>query len=379
VEMHRTLERDRQGSVKILPVILRECDWRNAPFGDILAVPTDGKPIEDFSRRDKAYMEVVKVIRKAIVDQSHPILPSSNIAPDSATLVQQLRAQQSEKIKHNYGKIRLLNGKNIDVDRIYVDVYILERLSKSRMNTIDGMLRGFDPMQDRLAMSPRKDRKPGFEVANSSDKLMVLGKPGGGKSTFLCNLAIACCNGEFQGNRIPVLLELKEIRNFDQCDLVRLVQEELELIDESQYKQILNHGNILLLLDGLDEVSEHLRQTVQNNIQWFCKTYFKSYVVLTCRTQTVEHILESFDCIEVADFTSEQIEQFAQNWFMALAKSPEDGTVQAKDFISKLMKPEHRQTAELAITPMLGDFRQKRHPSNRSDENVPFWQKRISL
>jgi len=149
------------------------------------------------------------------------------------------------------------------------------------------------------------------------------------------------------------LLELKEIRNFDQCDLVRLVQEELELIDESQYKQILNHGNILLLLDGLDEVSEHLRQTVQNNIQWFCKTYFKSYVVLTCRTQTVEHILESFDCIEVADFTSEQIEQFAQNWFMALAKSPEDGTVQAKDFISKLMKPEHRQTAELAITPML--------------------------
>ena len=27
----------------------------------------------------------------------------------------------------------------------------------------------------------------------------------------------------------------------------------------------------------------------------------------------------------------------------------------------------------------LGDFRQKRHPSNRSDENVPFWQKRISL
>jgi len=27
----------------------------------------------------------------------------------------------------------------------------------------------------------------------------------------------------------------------------------------------------------------------------------------------------------------------------------------------------------------LGGFRQKRHPSNRSDENVPFWQKRISL
>jgi len=76
VEMPKTLERDRQGSVKILPVILRECDWRNAPFGDILAVPTDGKPIEDFSRRDKAYMEVVKVIRGAIAKQVQLISPT---------------------------------------------------------------------------------------------------------------------------------------------------------------------------------------------------------------------------------------------------------------------------------------------------------------
>jgi len=76
VEMHRTLERDRQGSVKILPVILRECDWRNAPFGDILAVPTDGRPIEDFSSRDKAYMEVVKMIRGAIARQVQSISPT---------------------------------------------------------------------------------------------------------------------------------------------------------------------------------------------------------------------------------------------------------------------------------------------------------------
>jgi TIR domain len=66
IEMPRTLERDRQGSVKILPVILRQCDWRNAPFGDISAMPRDGKSIESFSSHDDAYMEVVAEIRKAI-------------------------------------------------------------------------------------------------------------------------------------------------------------------------------------------------------------------------------------------------------------------------------------------------------------------------
>jgi len=44
---------------------------------------------------------------------------------------------------------------------------------------------------------------------------------------------------------------------------------------------------------------------------------------------------------------------------------------------------EYRNGADHSIARVqsekLGDFRQKRHPLNRSDENVPFWQKRISL
>jgi predicted NACHT family NTPase len=75
--------------------------------------------------------------------------------------------------------------------------------------------------------------------------------------------------------------------------------------------------------------------------------------------------------VEVADFSPEQVEQFAQNWFRALSETPEQGAEQATDFISKLKQPEHQQTAELAITPVLlslacwvfqdqGDFPQER-------------------
>jgi predicted NACHT family NTPase len=294
----------------------------------------------------------------------------TEISPLTA-LVQQLRSHQSENIQKNYGKIRLLNRKQIDVDRLYVDVYILERLSSSRSNSMSNMLSAFDVERDRLAMGFRLKRSPGFQVANEQERLMVLGKPGSGKSTFLRHLAIACCKGDFQSDRIPVLIELRSISDFSQFDLVKLIQEEIDLLDEAQVQKLLKVGSLLLLLDGLDEVSDQFRFVVQRNIQLFCNKHFKNRVVLSCRTQTVEHLPPNFDCVEIADFNPEQVDQFAHNWFSALSETLEQGVAQAADFIGKLKRAEHQQTAELAITPVLlslacwvfqdqGDFPQER-------------------
>jgi len=294
----------------------------------------------------------------------------TEISPLDA-LVQQLRSHQSEKIQHLYGKIRLLNRKQIDIDSLYVDVYILERLSSSRSNSMSNMLSAFDVERDRLAMGSRQKRSPGFQVANEQERLMVLGKPGAGKSTFLRHLAIACCTGDFQSDRIPVLIELRSISDFSQFDLVKRIQEEIDLSDESQLQQLLKAGSLLLLLDGLDEVTDQFRSLVQRNIQQFCNKHFKNRVVLSCRTQTVEHLPPNFDCVEIADFNPEQVDQFAHNWFNALSETPEQGVEQSADFIGKLKRLEHQQTAELAITPVLlslacwvfqdqGDFPQER-------------------
>jgi hypothetical protein len=43
-EMVRAIERHEAGLTTVIPVILRPCDWRDAPFGGLLAVPKDGKP-----------------------------------------------------------------------------------------------------------------------------------------------------------------------------------------------------------------------------------------------------------------------------------------------------------------------------------------------
>lgn len=65
-EMGKAIERHKRGEATIIPVIARTCDWLESPLGQIVALPTDGKPIASFEDRDEAYMQVVSGIKDAI-------------------------------------------------------------------------------------------------------------------------------------------------------------------------------------------------------------------------------------------------------------------------------------------------------------------------
>ncbi|QQM32365.1 toll/interleukin-1 receptor domain-containing protein [Martelella lutilitoris] len=66
IEMKRALERHHERTSRVIPVILRHCDWQNAPFAKLLAAPTDGKPIKSWADIDEAYTDVVGHIRRAL-------------------------------------------------------------------------------------------------------------------------------------------------------------------------------------------------------------------------------------------------------------------------------------------------------------------------
>ena len=69
-EMKRTLDRHRDGTVKLIPVILRPCDWKQTELGGIVAAPKDGIPITDWENFDKAFLDVAQSIRHAITEVS---------------------------------------------------------------------------------------------------------------------------------------------------------------------------------------------------------------------------------------------------------------------------------------------------------------------
>jgi inactive STAND/TIR domain len=69
VEIKEAMKRDENGQTRVIPIILRSVVWENTPFSKLQALPDWGKPINDMAyweNRDKAFVEVVKGIARAI-------------------------------------------------------------------------------------------------------------------------------------------------------------------------------------------------------------------------------------------------------------------------------------------------------------------------
>lgn len=95
VEMTFALERHQQGEARVIPVIFHPCEWQQAPFGHLLATPTDGKPISKFPNQHDAFLEVTQAIRKAVASlprETTPPLPrlskGKGVSPDSSGPIQ---------------------------------------------------------------------------------------------------------------------------------------------------------------------------------------------------------------------------------------------------------------------------------------------------
>lgn len=86
VEMKRALERHDRGEVRVIPVILRPCDWKGAPFGGLMAVPGDAKPIIKHATLDDGFLEVAQAIRR-VADAAHTQPPVAEPAEPATARV----------------------------------------------------------------------------------------------------------------------------------------------------------------------------------------------------------------------------------------------------------------------------------------------------
>ncbi len=87
--MQQALERHDCGDAIVIPVILRPCDWQNAPFGKLMAVPTDGKPVTKHASLDDGFLEVAQAVRQAAESciDSIPQTSSGAVAHSKATTI----------------------------------------------------------------------------------------------------------------------------------------------------------------------------------------------------------------------------------------------------------------------------------------------------
>ncbi len=68
IETTRALERHILGEARVIPIIIRPCDWTPSPFAELQALPRDGKPVTTWRNRDQAWLDVARGLRAAITD-----------------------------------------------------------------------------------------------------------------------------------------------------------------------------------------------------------------------------------------------------------------------------------------------------------------------
>jgi hypothetical protein len=269
-----------------------------------------------------------------------------------------LGMREPVKLESVYTAVQFLND---DAIRDFVSIQDLEEVYRQ------GKGRKFD--------SQDSQKQLGIEVANKKQYLMVLGGPGAGKSTFLRKMGLEALKVKkvgFKHSCIPVFIELKRFTS-SEINIEKFIIEEFRIcgfpVPEKFTAKALEQGELLILLDGLDEVpSQNLNETI-SQIQNFVDTYHQNRFIASCRTAAYRGNFRRFSDVAMADFDDEQIQQFINNWF----HGEDDQQAKTGEKCWELLeKPENQAAKELAHTPLLLTFlclvydRSQNFPNNRS-------------
>jgi hypothetical protein len=66
IELKRALERDKEGTIRVVPIILRPTDLEGTEISELQALPKGGKAISKWEEPDEAYVDVVRGLRKVV-------------------------------------------------------------------------------------------------------------------------------------------------------------------------------------------------------------------------------------------------------------------------------------------------------------------------
>ena len=205
--------------------------------------------------------------------------------------------------------------------------------------------------------------------------VVILGDPGSGKTTHVKRLLLWCLRKGpetigLPANMLPVFLPLRDLRDLDR-GLEAFIQDQLHSPHLNTSKgfgeRLLQRGNLLFLLDGLDEVAElSQREGVAGWIGEALKSHSSCRFVVTSRFAGYSpsvRLSEDFLEMHIRPLDAEQVERFVHTWYRIVEKGLARDRDQAESIawekaerlVKRLREPEFRalEVFELTRNPLL--------------------------
>ncbi|MGD1856649.1 MAG: NACHT domain-containing protein [Leptolyngbyaceae cyanobacterium] len=267
-------------------------------------------------------------------------------------------AQQRTRglINARCGQIQILDmNKPIEVADIFTEVKITDKISSKRRIKLQELVEKYEQLEQKnnfkftIARLFEGDKISGVELIGNEPRLMILGRPGAGKTTFLRYIATFTNRSKILSGHFPVFISLKDFQDQDsRISLKSHIENELSLceINREIFDRLLKASRVIFLFDGLDEVQKEHFNRVVRQIKELSQTFSKNRFIITCRLAASEYTFENFLEVEVCEFTKQQITIFVSNWFKANHVQKK-----TKKFIKHLKND--KEIRELATNPLL--------------------------
>lgn len=258
-------------------------------------------------------------------------------------------AKYCERVQDRYGAMRIIGmARPMPIRNIFVRVNMLHKITAQRRSTVEDLEEQLN--RDQNGFGQVSNILEGHQVVNRESRLVVLGKPGGGKTTFLKWIALSSIDDLFAERRMPVFIPMKDWSD-GKDTLLEYIHDEFKICGFEDSKafveRMLEAGSLILLFDALDEINDSDRLgTAQREIRDLASKYPEVRIVISCRTAAYNYLFEQFADVELADFHHGQVEQFIRNWFL-------DQPQKADLCLAELTLDKNKAIRNLCQTPLL--------------------------
>ncbi|GAA4092357.1 NACHT domain-containing protein [Nonomuraea soli] len=283
------------------------------------------------------------------------------------------RAKYREYLLREYSSITLegmpadheVGAKSFKLEDLYVDLTLIDSQHETAKDK--------DETSVDLEGVEESGEKPIKVILENNARLAILGSPGAGKTTLLKRIAVHYAKiKEYrdddwdlpEADWFPVVIKCRQLGDSARLSIIEIIgslatkaeMPELSQAFAEAVRAIVRNGQLLLLVDGLDEIREaSMRQIFVSQLRTFLATYPNIRLVLTSRETGYRVVASSVHSIckiyRVAHLSPEAITKLTIMWHRQVLRDLPRVEKEARELATAIISTD--RVYRLAVNPLL--------------------------